>query len=94
MQLVAIEKSSILPQVTPVRAKIDITSKIRSKIKQLDMYAHAAQDKNHVALGEKICNIMCGQEAHKRLTYTIWQMIKVLCFLYKQKGDDPTRSIE
>ena len=60
---------------------------VKSKLEQLDAYAAINRDKNPVALAEEIRNIMCGREAHKHPTYTLVQMIKMLC-LYVQKADE------
>ena len=60
---------------------------MKSKLEQLEVYHQINQDKDPVALAEEIRNIMCGREAHKHPTYTMVQMIKMLC-LYVQKGDE------
>jgi hypothetical protein len=60
---------------------------MKSKLEQLAAYTQINQEKNPVGLAEQIRNIMCGREDHQHPTYTMVQMIKMLC-LYVQKADE------
>ena len=63
------------------------TATVKSKLEQLAAYEQVNRDKNPVGLSEEIRNIMCGREAHQHPTYTMVQMIKMLC-LYVQNHDE------
>ena len=60
---------------------------VKSKLEQLAAYGQINRDKDPVGLAEQIRNIMCGREDHQHPTYTMVQMIKMLC-LYVQKSDE------
>ena len=63
---------------------------VKSKLEQLAGYEQINCNKDPVALVEQIRNIMCGREDHQHPTYTMVQMIKMLC-LYVQKSDESNK---
>ena len=63
---------------------------VKSKLEQLTAYVQINQNKDPVSLAEQIRNIMWGREDHQHPTYTMVQMIKMLC-LYVQKSDESNK---
>jgi hypothetical protein len=87
LKLIPARKRDLKQGTTKMYARIwdQCSPTVKSKLEQLDAYAAINQDKNSVALAEEIRNIICGREVHKHPTYTLIQMIKMLC-LYVQKA--------